>query len=155
MVDVVLINPPVDRNAGGRGEAFPMGLACIGSVLQESGFSVECIDLCVDVFSPSGLASYIVSKKPFVVGISVLSASLPYVRVIIDELREYGVGNIVVGGVHVTEDPDIVFHLKADYGFRGEGDYGFVDLVRGLVEKRKLGSMRGLVYEDEGKLIVK
>ncbi|MFH1788519.1 MAG: radical SAM protein, partial [Candidatus Altiarchaeota archaeon] len=152
MVDVILINPPVDGGVGG--EALPLGLACIGEVLDSSGISVRCIDMCCKDESVEDVARIVSREAPVAVGVSVLSAALPHVLEIIKVLRRQGETNIVVGGTHITHDPGVVFSLDADYGLLGEGDYSFQRLVELLVKKQELGSMNGLVCLKDGEEII-
>jgi len=93
-------------------------------------------------------------ENPRVIGISVLSASLPYVNALVRALKGSGIGPIIVGGIHITDDPGMTFHLNADFGLRGEVDYVFSDLVERLREHKELGSMFGLVHECEGRCII-
>ena len=100
MVDVCLINPPVDGQ-GDFGDCLPLGLACLTTVLSEGGLSVECIDACVENYSVSEVVGKVVGLNPSVVGLSVLSAALPTAYEIIHALKRKGIKNVVVGGAHV------------------------------------------------------
>lgn len=154
MVDVVLINPPVDQAVGRNREAYPLGLACIGAVLRQRGFSVRCIDAYASGMDCQTVVDAVWKEKPLAVGISVLSSSLPYVNALVHALKGSGIGPIIVGGAHITDDPEMTFYLNADFGLRGEVDYVFSDLVERLREHKELGSMFGLVHEREGGYVI-
>lgn len=148
MVDVFLINPPADQNSG---DAVPLGLGCIGRVSESFGFSVRCVDMCCGDVSVEDVVDFVLEEEPIVVGVSVLSSGLPHAHQIINDLRCAGVGNIVVGGAHVTENPESVFYLGADCGLLGEADYSFPELVECIADNKELGRMNGLVYWDGNK----
>jgi len=154
MVDVVLINPPVDQAVGRNREAYPLGLACIGAVLRQRGFSVHCIDAYASGMDCQTVVDAVQKEKPWVVGISVLTSSLPYVNVLVHALKGSGIGPIIVGGAHITDDPEMTFHLNAEFGLRGEVDYVFSDLVERFCKSEELGSMYGLVYEHSRKHVI-
>ncbi|MFH1835040.1 MAG: radical SAM protein [Methanobacteriota archaeon] len=149
MVDVVLINPRAEGVGNILGGSIPLGIACLGESVLSSGFSVKCFDLCASLMNLNEVVDEISRENPLVVGISALTASLPKVYVLIKLLRQAGVNRIVVGGAHITCDPESIAHLGVDYGFLGEGDETFKEFVCALAEGKELGSRNGILSVGE------
>jgi magnesium-protoporphyrin IX monomethyl ester (oxidative) cyclase len=152
MSDVVLAYPPYGVVFGGG--YSPLGLPYIASVLEGEGYVVRVVDADMEELGVEGLASVVRRERPFVLGVSVLTHTLPFVKRLIERVRECCPGcRVVVGGPHVTADPSIVSDLKADYGLRGEAEFSFPGLLGCLRdESEPEGRVDGLIYVDGGVL---
>lgn len=63
-----------------------------------------------------------------IIGITTMSMTLRACRDIITAVRaDHPQGIVVVGGSHVNAQPEIVKHIDADYGFRGECEFTFTE----------------------------
>lgn len=144
-IDILLINP---KNIKSRVHEVmpPLGLASIGGVLENHGFSVKLLDLEIksDDFD---LYTYIKNLSPRVVGISGTSHSR------FESFRIAGVTKrvsrktyTVYGGCHATfTAQDTLRHIKdIDYIVRGEGEETFLELSNFLI------SHKGIIDNIEG-----
>jgi radical SAM superfamily enzyme YgiQ (UPF0313 family) len=59
----------------------------------------------------------------------------------------------VVGGSHVSGDPDFVLTDSIDYGVIGEGEQTFVELLDALRQNKEPNDVKGLVYSKDGSLV--
>ncbi len=147
--NIVLVNPPYDNPVVKEGvhyTSFPLSLAYLSAVLKDDGFSVRGYDLYTDDRGIIELVEEIKSLRPGIIGISVTSLGLRFVRHFINNIRAaHPDVKIVVGGPHITVEPSFVIELNADYGFRGEAETGFRALCRHLLQDRELGSVDGLI----------
>jgi radical SAM superfamily enzyme YgiQ (UPF0313 family) len=127
----------------------PLGLCSLASFLNSKGFrQVEIIDCVERGFSSMDCAEYIAHNDFSVVGISVTSFQLKETKILIDEIRKRKEGVLIVlGGVHITYDPEIIKVLGADLGIRGEGEESFYRLLTDFSR-----DIDGLVYTDNGQV---
>ena len=154
-MDVLLINPnsrePLDFPT-----MPPLGLASIGSLLENNGFSVKVLDLelKVDDFDPR---VYISNLSPKVVGISGTSYS---------RFKSFSIASIVkevsseiftvYGGPHATfTGEDTLFHINdIDYIVHGEGEITFLELVNFLIYKKgTISNIKGISFRCDGKIV--
>lgn len=149
MVDALLINPQSDLKTRNR-DSIPLGLACIGSILESNGRTVSCLDLCAGDYGLDSAVRYIAKKQPSVIGVSVFSASLRQVRELSLRVRSAGFNSpIVFGGHHITSDPTILPFLGGDYALLGEADYSFLKLLDCLVGGGDVRDVPGIVHTSE------
>ncbi|MFH1055044.1 MAG: radical SAM protein [Candidatus Altiarchaeota archaeon] len=139
--EVVLVYPPYEDvmfHGGAYFTSIPLGVAYLAAVLEESGISVSVIDCSVEKVDVGGLARRILDAKPKVLGISVTSLSLRFVKRLIDEVREGGrtstIPKIAVGGPHIGADTGSSLLLGADVCFSGEADYSFAEYCKGVID---------------------
>ena len=152
MSDVVLVYPPYRRTPPGRSYS-PLGLPYVASFLERSGYSVRVVDADMEGLDSNAVVSVVAAERPRLVGITVLTHALPNVLSIVEGLRRVGITNVVVGGPHVTADPQIVADLGLVYGMRGEAEHGFLKLARFLLEGvGDLNEVGGLVVNEGGRL---
>jgi len=155
MADVVLIYPPYRGNAAERSYS-PLGLSYIAAVLERTGYSVRIVDADMDGITAEGIAMLVRKEAPFLVGITVLTHTLPAVYSLVERIRELHQCTIVVGGAHVTADPQIVSDLNVPYGIRGEAEHGFPRLVEYLSGKSSdAHGIEGLISNENGRLDIR
>ncbi|MFA6448499.1 MAG: radical SAM protein [bacterium] len=142
---VLLVTPPFDfsemNTAGGRGTKQagyyllypPIGLCSIAASLERAGFEAAVIDGQADAGGEEELLRLIEAARPDIVGFSVTTPALPVVARLIRATRERLGVPIVVGGPHVSCDPQIVTALGADYGVVGDGEEPMVALAESLL----------------------
>lgn len=127
----------------------PLGLCYIASYLQQNGITdVEVIDCVSRKYKSRECCQYILRKEFDIVGISLTSFDLKEGNNIIQELKSKKNNIIIVlGGVHVTYHPEIVYLLGADFGIRGDGEDSFYKFLVNFNY-----SIDGLVYIKDNKL---
>ncbi|MBM3309101.1 MAG: radical SAM protein [Candidatus Altiarchaeales archaeon] len=155
MKDIVLINPPYQKTSWERSYS-PLGLPYIASNLEDKGHSVGIVDSDVEGLDVEGVVSVVARENPKVVGISVLTHALPKVCHIIEGIREISNCEIIVGGAHITADPEMVRNLGVKYGIRGEAEYSFLNVVDHILgNTSSLEGAEGLVLNENNILRVK
>jgi len=152
--DVVLINPPYQKAAWDR-TYTPLGLPYIASNLEAAGYGVRIVDSDKEGLDVDEVVSIVAAEKPKVVGLTVLTHTLPKVYRIINGIKSMDCG-IVVGGAHITADPEMVKSLGVDYGLRGEAEYSFVKIVDYITGKNNsTEDVEGLVLNTDAGLEIK
>ena len=155
MADVVLVYPPYQGNAAGRSYS-PLGLPYLAAVLEQAGYRVRVVDADMESRGIEDVAALVREETPAIVGITVLTHTLPAVYRLVGRIRELHQCMIVIGGAHVTADPQIVADLNVPYGIRGEAEYSFLKLVEHLHGKRPdTQDIDGLISNENGKLAIK
>ncbi|MCP4687365.1 MAG: radical SAM protein [Desulfobacterales bacterium] len=137
-------------------QAAPMGVYFVGAVLKENGFDVEILNWCDANAQPDMIRETLISKKPDVIGFSILHANRWGGVEIARVARELDPGvKIVFGGVGasflwehlLTHFPEI------DYVVVGEGERSFPEMVNAL-EKGDAGAVEridGVALRKNGK----
>lgn len=156
MIDVLLVNPPLDRLDGQMCEsgAPPLGLMWIAALLQSRGYIVELADLGS---KKSNLAGELALKKPKVVAIGGYTHSRFESFAIANEVKRANPGIITVyGGHHATfASADTLAHVGSiDIVVRGEGELTMAELADYLVNNRgSLDAVPGISYRRKGEIV--
>lgn len=146
-IDCVLIYPPwVALSSRGvlQNSLPPLGVLSIASHLEQSGYTVEVIDVHAKRMGSRALRDLLVKYKPRYVGISVLTnMSLPghSIARLCKEVAPDCV--VVVGGVHAEAMPERMLQNSAiDVVVRGDGEKPMAEIVAG----RPWGEILGISY---------
>jgi radical SAM superfamily enzyme YgiQ (UPF0313 family) len=163
MTEILLIDPPYSfteivklkskKKKGGFYVRYPhLGLCYLASFLQKEGFSVGIIDASANMLDERDIVDIVKSKKPCIVGITVTTPLLRTVYLIIKSIRSENIKcEIVLGGAHISIDPEIIKDLEIKYGFIGEAEYGFTELCKRVINGQdEFGEIDGLVYNNNG-----
>ncbi|MEW6203482.1 MAG: radical SAM protein [bacterium] len=150
MTDVLLIVPSFSfaaMNTAGNGRGAggyylyypPLGLCSIGACLKQNGISVRITDCYIERLGDSGILKIVDVEKPKLIGITTTTPTLPVVNRLIRTLKEHreksgDAFKIVVGGAHISCDPEILPELGADFGIVGDGEAGMVSLALNIAE---------------------
>lgn len=164
MPDVVLIQPgePVsdqtifDSVIQARTNLPPIGLGYLGTVLRESGYSVELIDFSIipDARERGKTIERVVSCAPGIVGISTMTPTYPSAVKMANQMRRSlgSTTKILMGGYHVTHLPeDCLRSFTADIVIRGEGEEAILRLAELILNGAKdscLSEVEGISYRD-------
>lgn len=176
---ILLVSPPFYRLLGSHYNGINLGLGYISTVLNQNGFqcSIYNADYVDSEYYQDQLgliAGYdeykrtianinhtiwgecvqnILNYKPDFVGFSMFTANFPAVNNISLLLKQKSPDiKIVVGGSHVTLAKEIVLEEaeSVDFAIYGEGEYAFLELVRG----KSLEDIDGLIYRNNGKIVI-
>lgn len=142
---------------------FPIGLACLNAALRQAGYETRWADLQADSGS---LAAALQAYRPDFAGISLrniddilmgkrqtffeeLSALCDTIR------RTCPTCRVIVGGSGFSIFPRQLLELSgADFGIAGEGEASLVALLRALEQGKNVSEVPGLVYRDNGCIVV-
>jgi anaerobic magnesium-protoporphyrin IX monomethyl ester cyclase len=149
---VLLISP-----SGWQKESVNLGLASLAGPLVQDGFEVLIFDLDYRAQSDGELLTRIREFSPFVIGVSIKTATATEgARIAKLAAQAAPEAILVVGGPHVTLcakeylGSETVFH----FGVMGEGEESFLALVRALRDGLSTRLNKGLVWRDGDAVIV-
>lgn len=130
-----------------------LGLGYLATPLRDAGHEVN---LLLTPLSEESF-TYLVKKfKPDVIGIKVLSSGVQNTARTIELIRRIHHCLIVIGGPHITGDPDGALELMpADYAFQGEADRSFPAFIQLLDDGSLAGHLDdipGLVRREGGRI---
>ena len=136
--------------------AIPMGLYYVGALLRSNGYAVDILNAVNLGAAPHRIYQVLGDKRPDVVGFSILHANrwggIDIARMVKKALPE---AVVVFGGVGATFlwDHFLTHFAEIDYVIRGEGEHGFLDLVRFLEGDRTSvpDHIDGLAFRRSGK----
>ena len=156
---VLFIIPPFGFRKEGekivqkKGFMPPIGLALIGTILDNAGHEVKVLDLQIEQFTEKQLVSYMKEFNPDMVSLSMLSATQPIVSKIFHVAKaEFPNVITVCGGVHASMYPEETLkeNENIDYLIYGEAEYAMRDLVNVLENNGDLNEVKGLYYRKDG-----
>ena len=164
MAQVLLINPPYSftgvvklknkKQNGGFYISYPhLGLGYLSSYLKKEGFTVRIVDASVELLDIADIIEIIKREKPLLTGITVTTPMLRTVYEIVKSIQSEKIDTeIVLGGSHISIDPELIKDLGVKYGFVGEAEIGLSRLCGKLLKKEEdFESVDGLVYNDKGR----
>ena len=147
MMDVLLINPHTFIR-------FPyLGLSYIAGSLEKHGFKVR-------VLSPDGSGknalNSIKEERPKIIGLSLISESLHSSYSLVQRIKNISNScEIVLGGPHVSADPEAVKDFGLTYGFAGEGERVFPEFCDSVINKRPPDKdLPGLIKIEENNTLI-
>lgn len=160
MVDVILIRPRYNLasslynkpGTNGVKESYPpLGLYYLEARLQQGGYSVEILDgLFLD---RNDIFDRVRKSSPGLIGIYVVSSTIPEVLYLIKGLRSVSKSAIVLGGPHITHCPESIYSFSVGYGIRGDGEESLLQLTNFLSHAEgKLEDIPGLIFICDGLL---
>jgi len=137
------------------GLAPPLGLLYIGSMLESKGYQVTMVDFSAEPYSLDRLKEVV--RGIDVIGISVLTPSLEWVKVIIQKCRDIVPSiPIIIGGPHCTLFPEkSLSELGADICIPGDGEETFIHVLDCISRKKKLKDVPGVFSQDNSGSIFK
>lgn len=166
---VILIDPPFyEESALGKSKSSSMtlvqnvipslGLGYLAAVLEKNSHQVKIYD-CTLGTSHNGLCNILKdSEKPDIVGITATTPTFESAQTVAVNVRRiFKDSLIVIGGVHVTSQPeDTMKGDLFDVGVIGEGEYTLLDLAEKFKKQRSacFKEIQGLVYKDDSGNVV-
>jgi len=155
MSDVLLIfpHPGSEEEQKQRvGGAAPMGILSIGSVLVESRFSVQIIDVNVNEEYEKEIIKGL--DGCLFCGISVNSFQVWSAIQIASFIRQHSEVPIVFGGIHPTLLPEQTCSDElVDIVVVGEGEYTCLELAQAFKSQRPLSTVKGIFYKENGQIL--
>ena len=144
----------------------PMGLGYLASSLKKSGIAVDILDCVQRGYDYPQFANFVKEYNPDVVGFSSFSHDIPSVEQSIGFVKEINTRMVTfVGGPHPSSRPENIWddYPGVDYGFRGEGETGFLKIIEYLsgvgepwngdfLDESELRGVPGLIWKSNGKV---
>ena len=146
---VLLIYPPPRGIYHAIGLKLPpLGLAYIAAFARKN-HEIHILDLQVD--NPRNLGERLETYD--VIGISSLTNTIHSALHIAGQAKAKK-RLVIMGGYHPTfQDEELLRSGLVDVVVRGEGEETFLDLLNSLENNRPLGSIPGISFLQEGKLV--
>lgn len=157
---VLLIQPSTFRKnygeyaeAGGKNQ--PLGICYLAAILEKNNIPTKILDADTLNLTLEETFRHIDKYMPLIIGISTLTTTFPYVKILAKEIKKkYPSIFIVVGGAHITAMPEQSIKNKCfDFGVIGEGEYTFLKLVQTLLDKKSYKNIEGIIYKKDRKII--
>jgi anaerobic magnesium-protoporphyrin IX monomethyl ester cyclase len=163
---ILLINPPnhnmlktqVSREVEHEtGFQPPLGIMYLASyVRRNSNHEIRVLDAVVEKVSYHELEEFIASYGPDILGITTTSFTMVDVLLTAEAAKEVDKSIwVCLGGAHVDIYPEETVALPyVDFAIRGEGEFSFLELVNALGDGGDLRRIRGLVFKEDGKVVM-
>lgn len=140
----------------------PIGLDYVADALIAAGHEPRLIDLCFSEDVPGDIASAVREFEPGIIGVSVRNTDecymsgaffLPFVKEIVDCLRQNSGAPIVMGGVGFSVMPEEVMRFcRPDFGIAGEGEAPFCRLAKAVSTRKSVETVPNLLFWDKTSL---
>jgi anaerobic magnesium-protoporphyrin IX monomethyl ester cyclase len=140
----------------------PLGIVCVGTVLQKNKFKPVIIDSCLENDWVSELEAQLKKDDLLCVGISAMAVQVPSALKIARTVRKHRPEiPIVFGGIHATLFPKQTCQSElVDYVVKKEGDFTMLELAEYLKQESaagkdyaKLGQIKGIVFKKNKEII--
>ncbi len=157
---VVLINVAWNPSQMKYMDAIPLGITYLGTVLKNSGFSVQLLDATAQNWNNEKVLQWVKRVQPDVIGFGVLTLSfLPTIDLLKDIKQWNPSVKIVLGNYFATiEDVNIMrkYGDIVDFCVRGEGETTLVELCRWLEKTpdKDPVDIKGLTFKDRNHKII-
>ncbi len=145
---VLLLNPLTPSR---EMEFCDMGLGYLAAALRDSGHQPL---LMLRALDKAAFHDLLRRERPDIIGIKILSSNVNDAIATVAAAREASDAAIVIGGPHVSGDPERVLdYVPADYAVQGEGDRALPALATALEAGNgaSLAGVAGLIRREEGK----
>ncbi len=132
---------------------YPLSIVTIGSVLKKEGFEVELIHCYDDKLEY--VVNAVLEENPLFVGFSVITSAsvLPTVKAS-KAIKEKSKVPVVWGGIHPSLLPEqCISEDYIDIIALGEGEETAVELAKKLQNKESLNGVKGVWFENDGKIV--
>jgi anaerobic magnesium-protoporphyrin IX monomethyl ester cyclase len=134
-----------------------LGLGYLAAVSVREGHTVTILNCIKERMRAEGFADYLRVHVFDVIGFQMFSYDLTAVTKLIEVSRSLQAGVVTVaGGAHPSGDPyGLMKSLpELNFAFKGEAEIGFVRFLQILERGGDFGTIPGLVYRVEGKVVV-
>lgn len=134
----------------------PITLAYLAAALEEVDIPVRVHEQAEYDGEPQALAADLRRHRPDVVGLSVVTATMPAVEHLVAVVRRAAPqAKVVLGNIHADIHAEPILRAgTADVIVHGEGERTFVDLVRTLAdETRSLENVQGISFFEDGQVV--
>lgn len=152
-MNILLIN--VSLRPASPIKLFPVGLGYIATAIKNAGFDFDLLDIDAHRFSDQEVDALIKKKKFDVVAMGCIVTGYKIVKSLAATIREaHPFAKIIAGNSVATSIvATLLARTEVDIAVMGEGDETIVDLLQAIRETRSLGTVRGICFKKDGKII--
>lgn len=126
-----------------------LGLMYLAAACEQAGMSVMIIDALVEKLGPAAVLERTRRACPKIVGLTVTTPTLRICYRLAKAMRTFdSPPEVVLGGPHVSADPEVLGVFPCRYALRGEADFTFVTLAERLISGKAPGDIEGLVVKE-------
>lgn len=136
--------------------SVPMGVGSLAAYLIQKGHQVKLWDDAIQMLTPKDIKELTMDcEKPYVFGISCLTASITRGHDIAKQIKEILPEAIIIfGGIHPTVLPEDTLNTGAvDFVVRKEGEIPLELLYRTLKNKGSYSNINNLSFKKNGKIV--
>ena len=144
---------------------YPIGISYLATYLRKHLPSFEMLTWDINLHSTEMLETLLDEKKPDYIGVSIRNIDgtnsldrtsfIPDYERIITLIKKRSNAPLILGGAGFSLYAELLFHrLQADYAIKGEGETALTELITCLDSNSDYRNIEGLLYRDEGKLIM-
>lgn len=157
---ILLINPPFNYFPGWWAKTInysrpPLGIAYIAGYIRRKfpSLDVRILDALHLRLGPEDILEQVQFFSPDIIGISVSTPTVNYVRRISSGIRLISKDAlVVVGGPHITALPFDLLDV-ADVAVLGEGEVTFSEIINFSLGQRDLKGIKGIAYRHNGNMV--
>ena len=156
--DIMLINPATEQFGGVFADYVPIGIpvatGTLAAYMMKFDYKVRIHDEEFGKINEENIESIIGGlKKPFVIGISVLTAQAARTYHLVKMIKDrWPDTKIIVGGIHVTALPEEPLNRGVDYVVRGEGERALLHLFKEIRGGGEFEKVQNLSFWQDGKI---
>jgi len=146
MSTVVLINPPIPGKKPSL-KIPSLGIAYLASTLRNQGISIKIIDAPSLNLDTEAVSQEVLILKPEIIGITATTPLSNSADQLASNLRKHAKW-LILGGPHPSAVGNKIFEEcpDLDFGFRGEAEEVFPELVKKLLAGEKNFEMPGVIW---------
>ena len=144
---------------------YPIGISYLATYLRKYLPSLETLTLDMNLHSTEMLENLLYEKKPDYIGVSIRNIDgansldrtsfIPDYERIISLIRKHSNASLILGGAGFSLYAEFLFdRLQADYAIKGEGETALTELISCLENNKDYRHIEGLVYRENGKIIL-
>jgi len=142
----------------------PIALDYIGASINNAGYGVDLIDLCLESDPEKALKDYFTENNPLLAGVTFRNADdcfwpqagyfIPGLNTLVSKIKKLTDAPVVLGGCGYSIFPERLLELtRADYGIFGDGETALLKLVEELEGEGRPDRVPGLVYRKNDSVI--
>lgn len=150
MKDIILIIPKYDMSRimanlieepekiSTNLQVYPfMGVGFLADILEKNNISTGILDITAEKLGINDAVERIFIDSPSIIGIYVSSFALNYTFKLIKLIKLRSDIPVLIGGPHVTGDPNSLLSLGANYALSGEAMHTLPRLVHSLLDNNQ------------------
>ena len=132
----------------------PLNLALLAAVTEQHGHEVHMVDGEADRLTIPKLVKRVAALKPDLVGLTGMSPFFHQTKLFSEQFKELCPDiPVAVGGAHITIMKEKALADAIDYGFIGDAEYSFPQVLECLENNHDVSDVKGIVYRRNGDVV--